>query len=123
MTNLRIAHDTKDIWCRDYMPLQIGIDKFVQFKYEPDYLKNDLHLRSEPRVVNPSNKIPALYIDTINLDGGNIVKWKDKVILTDRIFKENPATPKDKLVLELERVFGVPVLIIPSRGGHCVSNL
>jgi len=23
--------DTKDIWCRDYMPIQVDKDKFVQF--------------------------------------------------------------------------------------------
>ncbi|GAB6162128.1 hypothetical protein JCM12298_12870 [Desulfothermus naphthae] len=33
-----LAH-TKDIWCRDYMPVQIDKNEFIQFKYDPDYLK------------------------------------------------------------------------------------
>ncbi|HYX08523.1 MAG TPA: hypothetical protein VE912_17465, partial [Bacteroidales bacterium] len=29
---------TKDIWVRDYMPIQTGKSRFVQFRYEPTYL-------------------------------------------------------------------------------------
>lgn len=29
---------TSDIWCRDYMPVQIDGDRFCQFRYNPDYL-------------------------------------------------------------------------------------
>lgn len=28
---------TKDIWARDYMPVQIEKNKFVKFTYNPDY--------------------------------------------------------------------------------------
>ena len=31
---------TKDIWCRDYMPIQIEREHFVQYKYTPDYLQD-----------------------------------------------------------------------------------
>ena len=30
---------TKDIWIRDYMPIQIADDHFLVYKYDPDYLK------------------------------------------------------------------------------------
>ena len=30
---------TKDIWIRDYMPIQLSDDKFLVYKYDPDYLK------------------------------------------------------------------------------------
>ena len=30
---------TKDIWCRDYMPIQIQKDRFVFYRYTPDYLQ------------------------------------------------------------------------------------
>jgi agmatine deiminase len=30
---------TKDLWVVDFMPLQIKEDHFVQFTYDPDYLK------------------------------------------------------------------------------------
>ena len=28
------------IWARDYMPVQVIKDKFVLFRYDPDYLKD-----------------------------------------------------------------------------------
>jgi len=34
--------ETKDIWCRDFMPIQIERERFVFYKYTPDYLKDTL---------------------------------------------------------------------------------
>ena len=104
---------TKDIWARDYMPIQIDVNSFVQFRYEPSYLEKYLHLQSNPRVVCKSNGITPDYSE-INLDGGNIVKWTDRVILTDRVFSENPQYPDKKaLVTEIERKLNAEVIIIP----------
>ena len=37
-----VPHDTlnytKDYWCRDYMPIQVSDNTFIQYKYDPDYL-------------------------------------------------------------------------------------
>ena len=33
----RLLKGTKDIWCRDYMPIQTESGKLVQFRYEPSY--------------------------------------------------------------------------------------
>ena len=30
--------ETSDIWCRDYMPVQLSENSFCQFTYRPDYL-------------------------------------------------------------------------------------
>jgi len=106
--------DTKDIWARDYMPIQTDINSFVQFRYEPTYLKNDLHLQSNPKEVCKSNDFTPVYIDEINLDGGNIIKWHDKVILTDRVFSENPQyTDRKKLITDIEKELKAEVFIIP----------
>ena len=37
--NYSFIKETKDIWCRDYMPVQIESEKFIQFRYDPSYLK------------------------------------------------------------------------------------
>ena len=44
---------TKDIWCRDYMPIQIEKDRFVFYRYTPDYLqdKTGLTLQTNPELV------------------------------------------------------------------------
>ena len=105
--------DTNDIWARDYMPVQTDVNKFVQFRYEPSYLKEYLQLQSNPKVILKSNGITSDYSE-INLDGGNIVKWIDRVILTDRIFSENPQYQDRKvLVTEIERKLNAEVIIIP----------
>lgn len=104
---------TKDIWARDYMPIQTDLNRFVQFRYEPSYLKDLLHLQSDPKLVCKENKINPDY-STINLDGGNIVKWTDKVMITDRIYSENlDYTDNEQLVREIESLLETEVLIIP----------
>ncbi len=121
LTSLLDKHDvqhkllskTKDIWCRDYMPIQTEKDRFVQFRYEPSYLKNYLELQSDPREVCKANNIKPEFSD-INIDGGNIVNWTDRAILTDRIFTENPKyTDKTKLIDKIEKLLEVEIIIIP----------
>jgi len=113
----RIRHDflyaTKDIWCRDYMPIQTEKGKFVQFRYEPSYLKDDLELQSDPREVCKANKFEPRF-SKINLDGGNVVNWSDRAIITKRVFDENPEyTSKTKLISEIEKLLEVEIIIIP----------
>jgi len=104
---------TQDIWCRDYMPVQADSELFIQFRYEPSYLQDELELQSDPKKVCKANGITPQF-SKINIDGGNVVNWTDKVILTDRIFDENPAyTNRSKLISELEMLFQSQVIIIP----------
>jgi agmatine deiminase len=114
-----IQHDflkaTNDIWCRDYMPVQVSQDKFIQFKYNPWYLNDtpkNKKLKSNPRKVNQANNIQAVY-KNINLDGGNVVRWHNKVIITDRIFEENPQYDRTKLLSILENLLMTKVIIVP----------
>ena len=32
--------ETKDIWARDFMPIQLEKDLFVSYRYNPDYLRS-----------------------------------------------------------------------------------
>lgn len=118
--------NTKDIWCRDYMPIQIGIEEFVQFRYEPIYLESELELQSDPKQVLESNQITANF-SSINLDGGNVIKWSDKVILTTRVFEENPKMSSTELTKELERLFKSDILFVPNikddMTGHADGHL
>lgn len=104
---------TKDIWARDYMPIQIKKEHFVQFRYEPTYLKEHLELQSDTNVVCKLNNQTPIF-SMINLDGGNVVKWTDKVLISDRIYSENPEwTDRVQLVIEIEKLLGTKVVIIP----------
>ncbi len=109
----KFLKSTKDIWCRDYMPIQVEKEKFVQFRYEPSYLKNDLEHQSNPKIVCKTNNINAKF-SNINLDGGNVVNWKNKAIISNRIFDENPEySDKIKLISELENLLNAEIIIIP----------
>lgn len=41
-----LLQDTKDIWCRDYMPIQISVDQFAGYLYDPDYLQSPLYKKT-----------------------------------------------------------------------------
>jgi agmatine deiminase len=94
------------------MPIQIEKGKFVQFRYEPSYLEENLELQSDPKEVCKANNIQPEF-SNINLDGGNVVNWSDRAILTDRVFDENPDTSKTKLISEIEELLKVEIIVIP----------
>ncbi len=111
--NYNFLPHTKDIWCRDYMPVQIDKNEFIQFKYDPDYLKGYEHLRTNPMPVNSYLGISVKYSDLV-IDGGNIIFSKDSIILTDKVFKENNSYSKRNLVeklsklLKTEKIYFIP---------------
>ncbi|HAH25009.1 MAG TPA: hypothetical protein DCL77_14855 [Prolixibacteraceae bacterium] len=118
---------TKDIWARDYMPIQVSEDKFIEYRYDPDYLQGDekgyRDLKTYPDIVCDSINLKTTKTDII-LDGGNVIKSKNCVILTDKIVKENRLVcGKTELIKRLEETFEVDnVILIPwdreSEYGH-----
>ncbi len=109
----KLLQSTKDIWCRDYMPIQKEVNKFIQFRYEPSYLNKSLDIQSNPKEVCNDNAIVAEF-NNINLDGGNVIQWADRVIISERIFTENPERPdKNELITELEKILEAEIIIIP----------
>ena len=106
---------TKDIWCRDYMPVQTPSGKLIQFRYEPSYLNDPKYSdsRSDVKHVDEVNGITPIFSD-INLDGGNVVMYGNKAIITDRIFSENPEWPEEKLKAELANLLECEIIIIPA---------
>ena len=86
----RLLKGTKDIWCRDYMPVQTKSGKLVQFRYEPSYLKGlewD-SVRSDVHEICKTNGIKPIFSD-INLDGGNVLICEGRARISDRVFSEN----------------------------------
>lgn len=106
---------TKDIWCRDYMPVQTPSGKLIQFKYDPSYLNDPKYAetRSDVRLVDELNGIKPVFSE-INLDGGNVVMFGNKAIITDRIFSENPDWEEDALLSELSKLLECEIIIIPA---------
>lgn len=105
---------TKDIWCRDYMPVQTESGKFIQFKYNPSYLKGNKEWeesRSDVEEVCRMNNIHAQSSD-INLDGGNVLICEGRAIISDRIFSENPQKSKQELIDKLGKLLECEIIII-----------
>jgi agmatine deiminase len=125
--NFGFLNNTKDIWCRDYMPVQVDQNRFVQFTYEPSYLKKYDKLKTNPYKVTSNLKIMP-QISNIVLDGGNLVYSENGVILTDNIFSENRNIPKNSLIQELSRLLETDkIYIIPKQSydiyGHADGML
>lgn len=105
--------ETKDIWIRDFMPLALD-DIFIQYRYEPDYLMRPSQLNYR---TNPKDPIGELGLNTqkieLILDGGNVVKYHDTVIITDKVFTENKDSKIDLETLS-DKIFPTKkVVIIP----------
>ena len=119
--NYSFIKETKDIWCRDYMPVQIESGKFIQFRYDPSYLmgkKEWEDSRSDVEDIHAKNdwlKKLDVTSSNINLDGGNVLICEDRAILSDRIFSENPNYDKDTLIEELSTLLECKdIIIIPA---------
>lgn len=109
-----LLENTNDKWVRDYMPIQLEKDKFVSYVYNPDYLQED---KKSITIWSEITNLPSMLeiIPTkLIIDGGNVIKCSDKVIMTDKVFLENRRLQysKQEVMEELERLFG-NVIIIP----------
>ena len=109
--------NTRDIWCRDYMPIQLNSDEFIQFTYFPEYLltpKNisKLTLQNEIRTIDRINKKESKLI----LDGGNIVSSGKIALITQKVFEENKNLEKKTVISLLEKALKVDkIFILPKQ--------
>ncbi len=108
--------DTKDIWTRDYMPIQISKREFIEYRFDPDYLQGSTKgyrdLKTYPDIVCDTLKLQTKKSDLI-MDGGNFVKSTDCVILTDKIVKENRLSySKTELIKKLQETFKVEKIVL-----------
>ena len=115
---------TKDIWCRDYMPVQTPSGKLIQFTYDPSYLRDNKEWedsRSDVKEVCRLNNIEALFSD-INLDGGNVLICDGRAIISDRVFSENPDRDKDEIIKELGQLLECEIIIIPAENDDMTGH-
>lgn len=106
---------TADIWIRDAAPVQVVAEEFVQFVYRPDYLRDGYqHLITPPEAFRPLPFIRSVKRSELVIDGGNVVGTAKAVILTDKVFQENPDRSRDEIEVELRRLLRVKqVIFIP----------
>ena len=113
----RILGNTNDIWCRDFMPIQTDEKRFVFYQYNPDYLQ-DKHKRRYITNVNHVQNIDFLrQAETVNLalvlDGGNVVKCGNKIVMTEKVFVENKDRSRNEVQRLLEDAFRCDIVFLP----------
>jgi len=108
----------KSMWARDYMPIQVTPDGFAAFNYNPSYLNDTTdHQRTITR--NGAEICESLFEGCVMrhtdliIDGGNIIKGDDCVIMTDKILHDNPDCSLTALSNELHWLFYSNVILIP----------
>ncbi len=109
--------NTKDIWVRDFMPVKTGAGRFISFRYKPSYLHGYEKTRIDYRKdISCVQVLDAVTYSDINLDGGNVVfsPSKQKAVISDRIFSENPESQTRALIENLEKLLDAEVIIIPA---------
>jgi len=109
---VRCLTDVRDVWVRDYAPIQVSARALVKFRYTPDYLSGHEHLITGEDVVEAFRDLGRCHRSEIILDGGNIVGCRSKAILTDKVYKENPGWGRPQLRRQLRELLQVDQLII-----------
>ena len=65
------------------MPVQVSRTEFVQFRYDPFYLKfkKSANERTDANPVLAAFPLPGATLSPLRLDGGNVVRMGQKVIM------------------------------------------
>ena len=100
--------NTRDVWLRDYMPIQLTENIFLGYTYNPDYLKDKPecvtnwqlhHVRTQRQSARNEHLNLNVVQMPIILDGGNVVKAivnnKPCIIMCDKVLKENHVNEED----------------------------
>jgi agmatine deiminase len=109
--NFQLLPNTKDIWAVDFMPVQIAKDKFVRFTYNPDYLQPK---KCQKTISDVDSICKAINLTTTKskliVDGGNVSRTTDKVIMCDKVFHENKHISERNLIKQLKDIFQIDKL-------------
>ena len=108
---------TNDIWCRDFMPIQIAPDKMVFYDYNPDYLqKKKKYITNTKKLASMFIRVmPKVGIKYLNLklDGGNVVKCGDTIVMTEKVFHENKKLSREDIEEMLRDAFECDIMFLP----------
>jgi agmatine deiminase len=86
---VRFLEGSADVWIKDYAPIQVTKKRFVKFRYAPDYLRGCERLITKDEICGQLQVLGKISHSDLVVDGGNIVAARMKVILTEKVFREN----------------------------------
>lgn len=103
---------TNDIWVRDFLPVQVREGRFAKLRYQPDYLRGFPDLVTGNEVLAHLPQLGECPMSELVVDGGNLVGSQKIVILTDKVFRENPSHSPATIVSALRTLLEVEQLIV-----------
>lgn len=114
----RELKNSNDYWIRDFMPVCLFAREgmYARYKYQPDYLwddkKNRQFITCQSEACSGLNLF-APFDMRIIFDGGNYVRCDSKVIMTDKIFMENPRWLANQLVWHMRDILCGDIILLP----------
>lgn len=113
----KFIQNTKDIWCRDYMPVKRCDGKLVQFKFFPGYYNSPKYISrlTDQNQITTEDKIVSIKSNLI-VDGGNVITSGNTAILSEKVFKENPLLSRSEITeilkhdMAADKIVFTPVL-------------
>ena len=117
---LRLFYGTKNVWCRDWAPVQVG-SHFVKFGYKGAGLGYEAFPQLE---VPPAtwNFLGPVVESPIILDGSNIVRYGHRVLMTEIVFKHNPQYERDELRKQLMDLLQAEIIFVPPEPGDDLGH-
>ena len=118
----KVRHDLlpghfTDCWCREYMPVQSRLSSFVGYTFFPDGFNGGFSNERSRGCVNHDLVSHALGIETellpLILCGDDIVKCRETVILTEKVFAQNSNYTPEQITAMLEKAFQAEVFYLP----------
>lgn len=109
---LRHTDSWKHIWVRDYMPIQLTKTRFLRYRYAPDYLKGYEDYIPPYQTICRGLRLKGKETPLV-IDGGNVVKFRQCVVMTDKVLHENPGYTEGYIRKQLEEAFECEVVLIP----------
>lgn len=116
---LHVIPKCRNIWARDFLPIQVG-KQFYKFDY--GYGKDNPEFTTLKVREADWKWLPEVRRVNIRLDGGNIIRHGDDVIMTDIIFRHNPHYEKNALISKLEVLFCAELTVVPTEPNDDIGH-
>lgn len=110
---VEIQNHSKNVWCRDYMPVKSASGEYIHFKYYPSYMraekyKDNFPSRDKIKVELDIETVPS----DIILDGGAIEIHGKKGIVSDRVFRDNLEKSVSEIYKRLKNILDLEQLVV-----------
>jgi agmatine deiminase len=114
---VEIKNHSKNVWCRDYMPVKSASGEYIHFKYLPSYMVGMAKYKDnfpDREKLKTGFQLTNYTTSELILDGGAIEIYGKKGIVSDQVFRDNKSIPEAailkeiKEILDLDQLFVVP---------------